>query len=732
MNTLVAALLALALPSAAPAQTSVGQVCEKDSSGRYLPPNNGYYQLVFDGSICKPPYSCSTWDCPKRVPASSWKGELDKKTLAAENRINELEEKLQADFEERGRAYAALPAPSATILRDGVMVASGTLNNMFLFQARLGDRVELGEGYFSLRSRLPAGITLVGRGAATILNPGEFPKDGIVIQDLVLRDPFPPLAAYVEGKILLARVKVDMFSRDRFQGNWDGVVLIGGSFGRISPRNLHRLSPYAFGTHVGTLNEDGDFVDMEALPAWVPYAALWQVFRPEPPKWKTTSVKKALARSPWPEERKWDVALLASAVAEPLPSDRTAAQQRAIAAAQKWLAAAHGISLAPEHPDVALMVKDAAAGRPLSAFYRAARMPSRDLASSEDGRRALMSARRDIGAQYACDSWLSVDKSKRFNATVSSDWDHYVTFTHGHIARGAAMVPAARYGVASPRRCRFVTRIGRDVFQEERVAKNMRVENTEWFVSSQGLAKQKAKFDAAMSDLSKSFDAAAASMERTWKTFDAYRTRIETSQSGEQVLVSYTGDRNKGAAGPFAELERLRRGVNAQGGPGAPGDYYPMTTYVAEVERRYRHVFEMSTDTLYDGNAERTGAVLLFDQSWSLPPCKEKFLDNSAAIHPAGGDCFAQQSPALAAALARSLSDYEGHVKTVHIPRLDASAAQKRAGAPPDAAEAALHTVLMGRVATPQDAAALAKVFGPDATPSAVKAAAEALLKTQQ
>ena len=734
MKILTATVLALLIPLSASAQMRRGQVCERDFNGAELMPRNAYYQPVFNGLICAAPPSCGTWDCPKRVPESSWKGGLDKKTLAAEEHAKEFEQRLQADYEGRIRSDEALPAATAALLRAGKTVASGPFDASLLQKARPGDRIKVGEGHARLAAGtvMPASVIIEGLGDRTIvdLNRSPLPQGGIRLQDLVLRAPGLPEPSYPIGTVLLARVKVDLPPGEPMSRNWGPVLVMGGSFGRVSPLQFHLLPPNAFGTHAGTLDEEGDFVDMESLPAWVPWGPLREAFRPVPPKWKTTSVKKALARAPWLEPRTPDASRIPAALAEVFPFDRDAEQKTTIAAVKQWFAAEQGLTLKGPHPGIAEMKKDLDAARPLSALYRAARIPAEDFAASEDAARHLLKARQLIVSEYDCHAWFTADKSQRDNATITSEWKQAEAFSIPLKNSAAALLPVARFGKAYGSRCRFVAKIGRDVFQEERVAKNARVEKTEWIISARGLAKQKAKLDAALSNLGKSFDAAASSMEKTWKTFDAYRTRIETSQSGEQVLVSYTGDRNKGNATAFDELERLRRQTNSQPGPGEPGDHYPMTTYVVDVTRRYRHVFEASHDLLYDGKLERNDALVRYDESWTLPPCQDRFLDNSAAVYPAGSTCFVKESPALTAALARAVSDFESHLKTIHIPRLDAASAAKRKGSPEDAAEAALYAVLMGRVATPQDTAALAKVFGADAQPAAVKAAADALLKT--
>jgi hypothetical protein len=722
------------------ADMKFGQICQKQFDGNDLPIRNAYYWFEFDGFVCGAPLSCKAWNCPQRVPDADWKGVLDKKTLVAEEQVRKFEEKLQSEYETRGRANSQLPAPVATVLRGGQAVVTGTLDATLLSQVQPGDRIDVGEGFFLLQSgSLPSSVMLVGKGEKTVIDMAmhALPGKGIHIQDMVLRNPAVPAPVEVTGTLLMVRVKVDMFASVAdapVYQNWNSVITIGGSFGRISPSYIHTLPAFAFNTHVGTLHHEGEYVDMEAFPSWIPFAPLRELFMPIPTttngKQTFTSSRKAFSRSPWIEPLALNPALVPAALKEVLPFDYADYQKGAFSVVKTWLSREYGLALAAAHPEIALMKKDMEASRPLSAFYRATLIPEAEFVTSEEANRHLLDARKRIVEDYDCHAWVNVDKTMRQNATVTSEWKQSELFSDQHDQRARELLPVARYGKASGARCRFVTRIGRDVFQEERKVTDARIEKTEWFISSQGLAKQKAAMDAALSNMGKGFEAAGAAMEKTWTNFDAYRTRIDTTQSGEQVLVSYTGDRNAANVDSISELARLRQQASSQSGPGAPGDYYAMTTYVVDVTRRYRHVFEMSVDTLYEGRPEKTGAIVRFDEIWSLPPCQNRFLDNSATVQPAGSDCFVQESPAIQAALKRTVADFDNHLKTVHIPRIDANIASRRQGDAAEKAEAALYTVLMNRPVSAEERAVLAQVFGTSASPEAIINSANALLAT--
>lgn len=661
--------------------------------------------------------ACESWDCDAITrDFASWNGKKG-------DRFLDFEERLAADIIARRHAEELLGPITMKVIRGGQTVWDGGFDRQTLFTAKPGDRIEFGEGYVSFyMNKLPSNVTIVGRGEKTVLGmAGSFlPFDGIVIENLVMREPRLPDPNYLRGVILLANVRVDIYDERKMFStafdNWDAVVAIRGGFSRVSPRQANRLPGYAFGARVATMNEDGDYIEMVGFPKWIPAGPMRDLLGAGSAKPKSASLRKGFTSPATLPAGDIDASLVPAALAEELPAERTAKQKAAYAAVQKWLALKYGGTVKAESAVVALMQKDSEAKRPLSVLARAALMSPAEFAASQTAANLLSDARQALTGEYGCHPTLDYDKSKRagleYLTEVDATAQRYAHLTDPLDPVALALLPITRLGEPSPSRCGFEVKVGIDALQQERRVKAARVDKTEWLLTAQGQAKRSARIGDALGSLAKSFDAAGASMERTWKSFDSYRTRIVTTQTGDQFLVSYKGNRNAGPASTFEELERLRGRTRSLTGPGERGDYYPLTTYVIDAERRYRHFLQVTLSARYDSKTTSAWPPADYDQTWSSGACQDRFMDDGASVRTGGTTCFTDDTRALAAAGARVRQEFEGFLRKTHLARLDAAASRRRTASPEEAAEASLYAVLMKRRASADDVAALKKVFG--------------------
>ncbi|MFN3586729.1 MAG: hypothetical protein ACK4UT_04425 [Moraxellaceae bacterium] len=562
-----------------------------------------------------------------------------------------------AGFRAREQAYQALPAGTATLLRQGKPVASGPLETV-MASVRSGDRIELGKGHFdgAALTKAPDGLVLVGQGPETVLIGLDFlPARSHWLQDMTLvRPKFQSGWRFklAESPNILVGITFDLqhqYGSAVEEANLENTVTILGSFGRLPPSGVHLLPSLAFGTHMSSMDEYGNLYDHYALAGTLPDGPLRQWLQASIPATEPKKMEKALKEPAWKDLPAPDAAVQAAIAAWTPGATLPARTTLAVSALQSWLAPAG--SGADSDPVVVAVNADLEARRPLSALLRATRTKSGNFAVADRLVTLNTQARSAIADAWGCYIGLDANTARRCPQNDTLRWEN-VPYSHT-LYHAGVLAPERRYLELVPvatltdipkdpaiARCTFVATLDLDVWQYEKVAGNTRIDKTEWYLTEQGRAKQQAAFNAALSGLDKAFNAAASSIESTWQNFDAYRTRIQTTQTGDQYLLSYQGDRNAGNRTGFAELEQLRQQVRNQTGPGARGDYYPVTTYVVDARPKFRHRIEYRLAGTLDQKPVWTPAPRVLDQAWDGAACQDRFVDNSAEVRTDGTTCF--------------------------------------------------------------------------------------------
>jgi len=673
-----------------------GTTCELDA---WKTLNGYFYNASTNGPNCVVPNSCATWPCPRITSTSKWQEPYQDKKSDVEEMSQE-----HAKIEEEIDAQHKLP----------ISLPPGTIT-------KKGKVWELSEGTFPVADfkDVPANTALIGKGEKSIIvGPGMIPLKTYLFQDLTLRDVyFPHRSAWEKEKIfhnVLVRVKADLFAYgiSGLYDGWDSVILIQGSFGMQAPKRIHKFSSLAFGTHVKTLVEGGDRKDLYANPQWIPEGDM-KNFIGELAKGEVNkeSAQKAL---------EW-----------PTPSTFTQYQTLGIEVLKNWIRREFGVTAVASAEDkakeghVEKMEKDLEEGRFLSSLVRVALLETKDVTHMVRRATTRDSARQKISQTYSVDPRIGTSNNVGpQNAQLTGEKGDYARLTTDYLVEPLAktfesMMPVASLGVPAPPRAIFTTHLDLDVWQVEKRVKKAFIEKTEWLLSAQGQAKQTAAMNAGLSNLGKSFDAAGASMQNTWKNFEAYRTRIETNQSGETYLKSYKGDINAGNSTGLTELENLRKQIGSQSGPGAAGDYYPVTTYAIEATRKYRHQMKLRYETQFTGKEASNGRSFAIDKSWELGVCTEKFTDNSAYVYPSGTNCWVSDgAKGLAEASNRLKLDFQGYVKTQFQPFIESEMKNLKAtGKAEMIAEAALYHAVQKTPLSADEKSALKKVFGDKVTP---------------
>lgn len=735
-------------------KVNVGQRCAEDpayaqiTKSRALQNNYFVNDLVFDGENCVQPAACDTWACPRQGVPEEWNA-FKTKTRTTKRRSEAESLLAQADlagFLAREQAYQALPAGTATLLRQGRPVASGALETV-MASVRSGDRIELGKGRFdgTALAKAPDGLVLVGQGPETVLMELKWlPARSHWLQDMTLvRPKFQSGWRFklADRPNILVRITFNLqhqYGSAVEEANLENTVTILGSFGRVPPSGVHLLPSLAFGTHMSTSNEYGDLYDHYAIAGTLPDGPLRQWLQASIPATEPKKMEKALKEPVWKYLPAPDAAVQAAIAAWKPQGTLPARTTLAVSAVQSWLAPAG--AGADSDPVVAAVSADLAAQRPLSALLRATRTKSADFAVADRLVTLGTQARSAIADAWGCHIGLDANAARRGPQNDTLKWENvpygetlYRQGVLGPERRYLALVPvAALADIPQDRavaRCTFVTTLDLDAWQYEKVAGNARIDKTEWYLTEQGRAKQRAAFNAALSGLDQAFNAAASSIENTWRNFDAYRTRIQTTQTGDQYLLSYQGDRNAGNRVGFPELERLRQQTRGLVGPGAPGDYYRVTNYVVDAHNRFRHRIEYRLAGALDQNPLWAPPPRVLDQTWDGAPCQDFFVDDGNEVRTAGSTCMLNSGYKVTTQLGNDLnSALAVFVNGQVIPRIDATiAAGRKSPTPAAQAEAALLNVMMGRAATPTDTAALKSVFGADITPDNVRKTLQAV-----
>lgn len=711
---------------------------------------NAYFRdidLAWDGKYCIAPPACNAWACPKPIPdklrerfyppymdSKEWKRHVEARSA--------LDAGASAAIKQRQAAYAATPQGTGRLVRGGQVLHTGSFTDL-LARARTGDRLELGAGTFPIAGlrNAPDSLTIIGAGPQTVLRneaePGGQPTalaaKGHWFQDLTFENPLFESALYARGRTLVfVRVNFDFYDFNTSGRSLDSIVTILGSFGVLSPYSIHELPARAFGTHVTTLTMDGEMADQYALPATLPDGPLRQWLTEQRPQAKGMRVDKALKQAPWKSLPAPDEATAQLIARWAAPEGTDLGTQLAVSAIKSWLSP--GSSGVDNDPAVAVIRGDLEAKRFLSAAIRAAGTRSSDYLVADQMVSLRSEAMQQLSREFACDIRVTPDIKRRGPQNVALRWENEgyddALYKLQQVDLDTAyrkLVPAAALATTWDRRCRYHVVIGTDVWQQEKtLTSDVQLEKSERVLSEQGMAKAKAASQAAMDrlgNIGSAFQAAAGSMQRSWQDFEAYRTRIVTTQTGDQYLVSYEGDRNASGPNPFSQLEAARRQSGA--GPDGSGDYVTVATYSVSANRRFRHWIEYELKGETDNTQDWTSGKRVIDRTWNGSPCRDRFIDNGSVVVSANDtDCFNSAGyegiNALRQAAVAGLQDYtRQHVLT----RLDARLSNlRRTGTPADAAEAALQALTMEKPLTPADQAALKKVFGNDMTPEKAKA----------
>lgn len=673
-----------------------GKNCELDAWKNL----NGYYYNGYrNTSPCVVPNSCATWPCPRILSTSDWQqAGQDKKSDVEE--VSQEHGKIEEEINEQHK----LPLD----LKPGTITKKGKV-------------WELSEGTFPVAefANAPASTSFIGKGEKTVIvGKGMIPLKTYLFQDLTLRDVyFPARPTWEKEKIfhnVLVRVKADIFEYgiSGLYDGWDSVVLIGGSFGMQAPTRVHRFSSLAFGTHVKTVVEGGKRKDLYANPEWIPEGDM-------------KVVVAGLAKG----ELNQDTAQ--KALAWQVPDSLTQYQKLGIEVLKNWIRRETGavvVASAGDKADdayLAKMGKDIEEGRLLSALARVALFEPKQVTQIVGRISNRDDALKKIYQTYGVDPRIGTSEHLGpMNAQLVGKQGTYSSLTYEYLVDPLnktffEMVPVAKLGAPAGPRATFTTNFDLDVWQVEKRPKKSYVVKTEWVLSAQGQAKQTAAMNAALSNAGKSFEAAGASMQNTWKNFEAYRTRIDTTQSGETYLKSYKGDINAGNSTGLTELENLRKQIGSQSGPGAPGDYNPVTTYAIDTTRKFRHELKLRYETQFAGKGIDKGRTITVDKSWEARSCTDKFTDNGAYVYPDGTDCWmADGVQGLVAASNQLKTEFQGFVKSQVEPLFELEMKQRKAtGNPEMVAEVALYHIVQKKPVPGDELAALKKVFGDKVTP---------------
>ncbi|MGE4531186.1 MAG: hypothetical protein AB7C98_07680 [Acidithiobacillus sp.] len=654
--------------------------CEQVNSGD----PNGYFPYWKDTgprnglNDCHFPSSCKTWHCPKRFPSDFYASYQPccEQQKAQNDRAKKYQSAVENYYSDSSKdPLSGLQPATLTLSRKGKVVASGSVEQV-MPKVRRGDSIEAGEGSLDLAAftkNIPDSVSLRGEGLKTVLftrSMVNVPSKGLLLENLLIKTKNLAFGNREDGgtpNILLnvtlfgyqfvpeyGRLKWKPDTRDiaRKFGIWNNVIMIGGSFGVQSPEAIQTLPELAFGTHAVTLSEYGDSFDMYAAPDWLPEGELKAFLKGLSRKSRSTTLESRL--------KPVSVNMLADLKTDTLQSllktrpvkGMPGAQVMALTSLNDWLGKASGglnIQMSDEDRKIAEVIEtDMNNKRIFTALARIASLDDKQARLKAGMAGNILALKRDLANRYTCRASYEDDPAKRGEQTSRLGPPNEV-FSNGITNRlvydFVQLVPAAAYGTevkanAGDFDCEYFIKIGLNDFTVGKTVRNAYLANTEWWISAQGQAKKNQALSQGLTSMGNSFDAAGRSMESTWKNFEEYRSRTVTTQTGDQYLKSYKGDRNAMNKNTFAELDALRRSAPTTGGPGAPGDYYPVHTYKITAMQSFTHQLQYEVKPKFNGKAARWDHYRNLYEQWSNGPCEDSFIDNGSTVRSGGTTCF--------------------------------------------------------------------------------------------
>lgn len=645
---------------------------------------NGYFPYWRETGIrkglsaCYFAPSCKTWHCPKRFPSDFYA--TYQNCCEQQNAQKDLAKRYQSAVETYYYDFSkdpltGLQPASLTLSRKGKVVASGSVEKV-MPKVRRGDTIEAGEGSLDITAytrNIPDSISLRGQGLKTVLYTTpmvNIPSKGLLFENLLIKTKNVSFGSRDQGGTPNILVNITLFGylfvpeygylwskpddRDiasKFDG-WNNVIMIGGSFGVQSPEAIQTLPELAFGTHAVTLSEYGDSFDMYAAPDWLPEGELKTFLKGLSRQSRSTTLESRLQ----PES----VNMLADLNPDTLQSllktrpvkGMPGAQVMALNSLNDWLGKAGGgldIQMSDEDRKIAEVIEaDMNSKRIFTALARIASLDDKQARLRAGMAGNILALKRDLANRYTCRASYEDDPAKRGEQTSRLGPPNEV-LGNGITQRLAydfvQLVPAAAYGTevkpnAGDFDCEYRIKIGINDFTYGKTVRNAYLANTEWWISAQGQAKKNQALSQGLTSMGNSLDAAGRSMESTWKNFDEYRSRTVTTQTGDQYLKSYKGDRNTMNKNTFAELDALRRSAPTTGGPGAPGDYYPVHTYKITAMQLFSHQLQYDVKPMFMGKAVRWDHYRNLNEQWNSGPCEDSFIDNGSTVRSGGTTCF--------------------------------------------------------------------------------------------
>lgn len=645
---------------------------------------NGYFPYWHDTAPrnglngCYFTPSCKTWHCPKRFPSDFYASYQP--CCEQQNAQKDLAKKYQSAvetyyYDSSKDPLAGLQPASLTLSRKGKVVASGSMEQL-MPKVRRGDLLEASEGSIDLTvftRNIADSVSLRGKGLKTVLYSRprvKIPSKGLLFENLLIKTKNVSFGNRDEGGTPNILVNVTLFGylnipefgylwnkpNDRNIARkfdaWNNVIMIGGSFGMQAPEAIQTLPELAFGTHAVTLSEYGDSFDMYAAPDWLPEGELKTFLKGLSRQSRSTTLESRL--------KPVSVNMLADLKPDTLQSllktrpakDMPGAQVMALSSLNDWLGKAGGsldIQMSDEDRKIAKIIEtDMSSKRIFTALARIASMDDKQARLKAGMAGNVLTLKRDLANRYTCRASYEDDPAKRGEQTSRLGPPNEV-FSNGITNRLAydfvQLVPAAAYGTevkanAGDFDCEYLIKIGRNDFTVSKTVRNAYLANTEWWISAQGQAKNNQALSQGLTSMGNSFDAAGRSMESTWKNFEEYRSRTVTTQTGDQYLKSYKGDRNAMNKNTFAELDALRRSAPTTGGPGAPGDYYPVHTYKITAMQSFTHQLQYEVKPKFNGKIARWDHYRNLYEQWSDGPCEDSFIDNGSTVRSGGTTCF--------------------------------------------------------------------------------------------
>ncbi|MDX6770154.1 MAG: hypothetical protein SF051_11530 [Elusimicrobiota bacterium] len=611
-----------------------------------------------------------------------------------------------------------------------------------LTDSKPGDLFRLGAGRFKLGEEIGGSpIVIEGVGPATVLTVGLKTRlKDATFSKLSLTDarlePAPGHRVWLEQVIVLGHFRFLGNSAASKPSGSAVVSVLGGFYLKPqlsgNPRiqdpneNLWALT----GNRHGTLSIEG-----QQLPSWLKRSELQTFFEEYArylrggPKPSPASVARLYANN----RAVLDGDALKVRDGLPEAEEREALARAAITRMQNVLKTdfgAAGAAPAPGAGAADLWAKAEAAekaGRPLTSFYHLARLSRQDL-DSETGKKVdgrMRALRRAVAAAYGTSvevelSGIGPDTARH------AGYDGVEAYRASRSQQVGAFVRKpleARYPILKlmdPAAARYRAKVFQTQDDFSNAAATTKVEEVRYEIEDPYVKAQKAKaaaaaawarFDATM----KGIDAAAANISKTWENTYNYRTRVEDTGSGKQ-LVWYEGAKNAGGLNLNAAADAAARAAGGAQAPSAGMMAASRNTQTRLYANRYAMTFSGQVERAGQGVIERL-AQISREARWNFS-CTVTTIDEGG-VKRSDSNCFGGtgggggsthvQAVVEASVVPWLFAHYEGRVIEENLPRLAKAA---KSGDTAEMAEMVLLGRSLGVPANAEQDAVLAKALG--------------------